>query len=163
MRATRRLPLAREILARAGGFTLVEVLVALVVLAVGMLGIASLYIEGMRSGQASVSRTMAVNLAADMADRIRANPTAQLAYAGAGPGLNNACVNGGVDCAPAQLAQDDWFWWSQDIQNRLPAGAVANIAVDPAAAAPAVRYTIVLSWPEPGQNAAAVYVLTADI
>lgn len=148
---------------RSRGFTLVEVLVALVVMAVGMLGIAALYIEGMRSGQASVSRTVAVSLAADMADRIRANPTAQAAYAGAGPGVNNGCVNGGVDCAPAQLAQDDWFWWFQAVQNRLPAGATANVAIDPVAAAPAIRYTIVLSWPEPGQNGAAVYVLTADI
>jgi len=147
----------------AGGFTLIETLVALVVLAVGMLGIAALYIEGMRSGQASVSRTVAVSLAADMADRIRANPTAVAAYAGAGPGVNNGCVNGGLDCTPAQLAQDDWFWWFQNVQNQLPAGATANVVVDNVTVAPAVRYSIVLSWPEPGQQAAAVYLMTADI
>ena len=55
------------------GFTLVEVLVALVVMSVGMLGIAALYLEGLRAGRTALYRTTAVNLAADMADRIRAN------------------------------------------------------------------------------------------
>ncbi|RMF96491.1 MAG: type IV pilus modification protein PilV [Gammaproteobacteria bacterium] len=144
---------------KQSGFTLVESLVAMVVLAVGMLGIAGLYIEGLRSGQASVSRTMAVALAADMADRIRANPAATVAYAGAGPGVNNQCVNGPAPCNPAQLAQDDWFWWFQDVQGRLPVGATAAIAVDPVTAAPAVQYDITLTWPEPGQTVPASYNL----
>lgn len=140
------------------GFTLVETLVSMVVLAVGMLGIAALYIEGLRSSQASVSRTVAVNLAADMADRIRANPNATAgAYAGVGPGANNNCVNGPGACLPDQLAQDDWFWWFQDVQNRLPAGVTAAVAEDPVAVAPATQYDIVLTWPEPGQVVPANY------
>jgi type IV pilus assembly protein PilV len=142
------------------GFTLIETLVSMVVLAVGMLGIAALYIEGLRSSQASVSRTIAVNLAADMADRIRANPNAPAgAYAGVGPGANNNCVNGPGPCLPAQLAQDDWFWWFQDVQNRLPGGAAAAIAEDPVAVAPATQYDIVLTWPEPGQAVPATYTM----
>jgi type IV pilus assembly protein PilV len=146
---------------RQTGFTLVEAVVALVVLAVGMLGIAGLYIEGLRSSHSALARTTAVNLAADMADRIRANPAATLAYAGVGPGLNNLCVNGPADCTPAQLASDDWFWWNQDVQNRLPQGTVTALAV--AAPTPVTNsYTIVMSWPETGQDAAnpAVYTLS---
>ena len=71
---------------RQRGFTLVEVLVALVVMSVGMLGIAALYLEGLRAGRTALYRTTAVNLAGDMADRIRANRNAGLAYAGTGPG-----------------------------------------------------------------------------
>ena len=142
------------------GFTLIETLVAMVVLAVGMLGIAALYIEGLRSGQASVSRTTAVALAADMADRIRANPTVPASYVGAGPGANNGCVNGPVACTPAQMAQEDWFWWFQDVQNRLPQGAAAVIVVNNVPAiAPATQYDITLTWPETGQAAAANYTL----
>ena len=65
---------------RMSGFSIVEVLVALVVLAVGMLGIAALYVESLRAGRTAVYRTQAVNLASDMADRIRANRTAGDAY-----------------------------------------------------------------------------------
>lgn len=146
---------------RQRGFTLIETLVAMVVMAVGMLGIAALYIEGLRSGQASVARTTAVTLAADMADRIRANPTVPASYVGVSPGAggNNQCVNGPGPCTPAQVAQDDWFWWRQDVQARLPGGAVAQIAINNAAAAPAVQYSIQLSWPEPGQAAPATYNL----
>lgn len=141
------------------GFTLIETLVAMVVLAVGMLGIAALYIEGLRSGQASVSRTTAVNLAADMADRIRANPTAPASYAGAGPGGNNGCVNGPVACTAVQLAAEDWFWWLQDVQNRLPPGATANIVTTPIAALPMTQYDVLLTWPESGQPVPATYQL----
>ena len=52
---------------RQTGFTLVEAVVALVVLAVGMLGIAGLYIEGLRSSHTALARTTAVNLAAALA------------------------------------------------------------------------------------------------
>ena len=46
------------------GFTLVECMVALVVLAVGMLGVAALYIEGLRAERTSVFHTTAVNMSA---------------------------------------------------------------------------------------------------
>jgi type IV pilus assembly protein PilV len=146
---------------RQSGFTLVEAVVALVVLAVGMLGIAGLYIEGLRSSHSALARTTAVNLAADMADRIRANPTATVAYAGVGPGLNNACVNGPADCTPAQLANDDWFGGKQYVQSRLPLGTITAVAV--VAPTPFTNtYTIVRPWPEPGQDPAnpAVYTLS---
>jgi type IV pilus assembly protein PilV len=58
-----------------GGFSLVEVMVALVVLAVGLLGIAGLYVTTLKSGGGAIFRMQAVNLAADLADRIRATAT----------------------------------------------------------------------------------------
>jgi type IV pilus assembly protein PilV len=90
-------------LRRARGFTLVEAMVALVVLAVGMLGIAGLYVTTLRSGGGAIFRMQAVNLAADLADRIRANRGANVAYQGAA--ANNNCYGtGSVDCAPALMA-----------------------------------------------------------
>jgi type IV pilus assembly protein PilV len=143
---------------RSAGFTLVETMVAMVVMSVGMLGIAALYVEGLKAGRTSIYRTEAVSLASDLADRIRANPTAVAAYAGAG--ANNNCVAGGVDCAPAQLAQDDLFRWRQDVVARLPAGA-ANIVV--AAGAPTNTYTITVTWTEAGVAAPLSYVVTMQI
>ena len=66
---------------RVSGFTLVEVLIALVILSVGMLGIAGLYVHSMQAGRTSIFRHHAVTLAGDIADRIRANPRAGPAYA----------------------------------------------------------------------------------
>lgn len=134
-----------------------EILVSLVVLSVGLLGIAALYVESLKAGRTSLNRVTAITLAADMADRIRANPTAGAAYAGAGPGGDNNCVNGAAACTPAQLAQDDWFTWGQDVLARLPGAPTATIAV--AAAPPLTQYTITLNWPETGQVEPAQYVL----
>jgi type IV pilus assembly protein PilV len=143
----------------ARGFTLIEVLVALVVMSVGMLGIAALYLEGLRAGRTALYRTTAVNLAADMADRIRANQPAGDAYAGTGPGADESCVNGTVDCTPAELAADDWFSWNNQLEAQLPDGASAEVLVN---GAPAPVYTITVQWPEIGQTEAASYSLSVQ-
>ena len=149
------------------GFTLVETMVALVVLAVGMLGIAALYIESLRSGRMSITHTNAVTLAAGMADRIRANANGVTAYAHvavdnamAGSAANH-CVNGATDCTPAQLAADDWFWWYEDVKDRMPQGRQASIQV--VKAPPINVYTIDLQWPEREQTAPASYRLTFSL
>jgi len=132
---------------RAGGFTLIEVLIALIILSVGMLGIAGLYVHSMQAGRTSMFRHNAVILAGDVADRIRANPRAAAAYAGAG--ANNNCVNGGVNCTPAQMAANDIFLWEQQAAATLPNGDVTiqfNNAVVPP------EYTISVTWDEPGEN-----------
>lgn len=141
------------------GFTLVETLVALVVLAVGLLGIAGLYLEGLRAGRTSVFRSAAVTLVSDMADRIRANPAGS--YAGTGPGEDNGCVNGTLDCGPDLLAQDDWFRWLADVRRRLPEGATA--AIQREAIAPLTQFEITVAWPEPGQEQPATYTLALQL
>lgn len=144
---------------RHKGFTLVEVLVALVVLSVGMLGIAALYLEGLRAGRTAIYRTTAINLAADMADRIRANRTAGLAYGGTGPGADSGCINGPVDCTAAQLAADDWLDWNNRLTAQMPEGASGEIQVD--ATTPAT-YSITVAWPEIGQEEPATYTMTVQ-
>ena len=150
----------REVATKHKGFTLVEVLVALVVMSVGMLGIAALYLEGLRAGRTALYRTTAVNLAADMADRIRANRNAGLAYAGTGPGADDACVNGPADCTAEQLAEDDWFDWNNQLNAQLPEGAGGEVSI--AGAAPAT-YTITVAWPEIGQAVPATYTMSVQL
>ena len=79
------------------GFSLVEVLVALIIMSVGMLGIAGLYVQSMQAGRTSMLRHNAVTLAGDVADRIRSNPRAGNAYTDP-EGADNGCVNGGIAC-----------------------------------------------------------------
>lgn len=134
---------------KVGGFTLVEVLIALVIMSVGMLGIAGLYVHSMQAGRTSVFRHHAVTLAGDIADRIRANPRAAAAY-GLG-GANNNCVNGGIDCTLAEMAANDIFMWDQQAADTLPSGTVTVAFTAGVAAAPPT-YQITVTWIEPGEN-----------
>ncbi len=127
------------------GFSLLETLVALVVLSIGLLGIAALQVEGLQLGQNALSYTKAVNLASDMADRVRANQAGILDYgeyntfeaAGAAPA--NGCaddpdvVSAEQLCEPAAMAEYDvWLWRSQlgsGAGSGLP-GGVGSIVLD---------------------------------
>lgn len=66
-------------LSYAGGFTLVEVLVALLVLAVGIAGAAAAQVAATRTRHDTMLMASAVQLAASLAERIRANPSADYA------------------------------------------------------------------------------------
>ena len=128
------------------GFTLIEVLIALVIMSVGMLGIAGLYVHSMQAGRTSILRHNAVTLAGDIADRIRANPRAGAAYAQAG--ANNNCVNGGVNCTIGEMAANDIFLWDLQAAATLPNGQV-SIVVENGVVPP--TYQITLTWTEPGE------------
>ena len=131
---------------RVSGFTLVEVLIALIIMSVGMLGIAGLYVHSLQAGSTSLFRHHAVTLAGDIADRIRANPRAGPAYALAG--ANNNCVNGGVSCTRGEMAANDIFLWDQQAAATLPNGTVA-IVFNNGVAPP--TYQITISWTQPGE------------
>jgi type IV pilus assembly protein PilV len=149
------------------GFTMVEALVALVVLAVGMLGISSLYVVTLRASSGAISRMNAVNIAGDIADRIRANRNAGAAYGGAA--ANGNCSTqplGAVSCAPAVLAADDLFLWQQQIANTWPGGAATGTVLYTApVAAPATpaTYQITIRWTEPNEPAPLQYMLTIQL
>lgn len=140
------------------GFSLVEVLIALVIMSVGMLGIAGLYVHTMKAGRTSLFRHHAVTLAGDVADRIRANPIAGVGYIVAG--VDNNCVDGGIDCSGAEMAQHDIFLWTQQAADTLPAGAV-NIVFDNGVVPPTYRITI--TWNEAGQNPSPQYRITIPV
>jgi len=143
------------------GFSLVEVLIALVVMSVGMLGIAGLYVQSLQAGRTSMFRHHAVTLAGDVADRIRANPIAGIAYIDP-VGANNNCVLGGADCTAVQMAANDIFLWKDQAQNSLPGGDVTIVFV-PAAGFVPPTYQITVSWTEPNQINAPTYVITIPV
>ncbi len=135
---------------KSRGFSLVEVLIALIVMSVGMLGIAGLYVQSMQAGRTSMLRHHAVTLASDIADRIRANPTAGAAYI-ASPGADNNCVDAGTDCSVAEMAAHDIFLWEAQAIEFLPVMGDGSrqviVAYDAAAVPP--TYTITVRWDEP--------------
>jgi type IV pilus assembly protein PilV len=146
---------------RQRGISIVEALVALVVLSVGMLGIAVMYLESVRANRTALSRTLAVHLVNDMADRIRANRMALDKYdadfgtAPTAPEKNCATS----DCTAADLAAYDLRQWYDAVVKTLPLGADGNTVPevqvkyqkgdtsnDPA------RYTVSARWKDVGSN-----------
>jgi type IV pilus assembly protein PilV len=142
---------------RRNGFSLIEVLITLVIMSVGMLGIAGLYVQSMQAVRTSMFRHHAVTLAGDVADRIRANPRAAVAYADAN-GEDNNCVLGGANCNPAEMAASDIFLWKAQASESLPGGDV-TIVIDEAVMPPS--YSITVSWNEPGELP--TYVITIAV
>ena len=135
------------------GFTMVEVLVALIVLAIGLLGIAALYLNSLQSGRTAVYRTGAVNLAADLADRIRMNRTAQAAYGSLfadAEAAVGACVTTG-GCSDADLASTDLANWKAEIADQLPNGEGQVVVTLPVAAGEPASYLITGRWAEVGE------------
>ena len=143
------------------GVSLVEALVALVVMSIGMLGIAGLYIESVKANRSAFLRTQAVALAYDMADRIRANRLAGNSYAlalGANPPPQHNCV-AGVNCSEDDLAEDDVWRWVNTVRAVMPSqGAVPPQTGMLFNAAPGTglpdHYTIIITWREPHQDPA---------
>ncbi len=141
-----RIEHGQQVFRRAqSGFSLIEALVALVVLSVGMIGIASLYGQGLSASRTALYRTVAVNLAAEMADRIRANRLGRASYTGAGA-ARPCGPGGGTNCTPAELAEYDVFLWRALVGQQLPAG-VGTVTF---AAGTPPTYTIAVTWEDFG-------------
>lgn len=135
------------------GFTMVEVLVALVVLAIGLLGIAALYLNSLQAGRTAVYRTEAINLAADLADRIRMNRTAQAAYGTSFTDVEvpvGTCATTG-GCSDADLASTDLFNWKAEIAEQLPNGEGQVVVTLPVAAGEPASYAVTIRWSEVGE------------
>ena len=97
------------------GFTLMEVLVALAVLSIGLLGMAGMQLFSLSSNRDAYMRTQATYFAYDMVDKIRANRDVALiggynSALGAIPAFIN-CQTTTATCSPVQLANFDLLQW----------------------------------------------------
>jgi type IV pilus assembly protein PilV len=128
------------------GFSLVEVLVALVVLSVGLLGAAGLLLGGLREQSLALRQAAATVLLTDMADRIRANPEARGAYAGTAHAGSSACGEAG-GCDALALAAHDLAHFASVARRLLPRQRPrTQISFEPATGPTTDRYVISLTW-----------------
>lgn len=120
-------------IARQHGMTLLEVLVSIVILAIGMLGIAGILLISNKANNSSYAKLQAVQCVYDILDRIRTNSASAISgkYNISNIGSNgfpsavtapSALCNVSV-CTPAQLAAyDTWYWLTKDV-SKLPSGS----------------------------------------
>lgn len=112
------------------GFTLLESLVALFILTIGLLGVAGLQMQAMRSANVAKQRMLVVSYAEELIERIRANPDGVEDYAGMA--ASYGCSTGSL-CNASEMAADDLFIWNADITLALPGDpnvTVSTIPVD---------------------------------
>jgi type IV pilus assembly protein PilV len=118
---------------RCAGFTLVEVLVALFVVALGVAGAAAVQTLAVRAAGEAARLSDGVQLASSLAQRMRANPVAMALpdaanpylqfdlTPGAAPAAPSSCY-GDADCNPAQLAGFDLGETAAALASRFPGG-----------------------------------------
>ena len=101
------------------GFTLLEVMVALVIFSIGLLGLAGMQTISMDNNRVAYKRTIATQLAYDMADRIRNNPTGTYTHdvttASSAPTTVCVSTTSGVCSSASDMAAWDLYEWDQAI------------------------------------------------
>jgi type IV pilus assembly protein PilV len=124
---------------KQSGFTLLEVLVAMLVLAIGLLGLAGLMASSMRNNLSASHRTQATWMAYDIVDRMRSN------RAGAVTGGYATAMGTAATCSTAfptgTIPAQDIAAWKNQLACSLPAGN-GSIAVDTATRVA----TILIQW-----------------
>jgi type IV pilus assembly protein PilV len=144
--------------ARSGGFTLVEVLVSLVILAIGLLGIAKLMLFSSHSNDSAYLRSQATSLAYEILDDMRANRPEALngtsyitaaAVPAVAPGA--LCMGVGSCTTPQQLGLYDVYQWGLHLNANSGAvhpGALPNGqgSVATALVGGQTTVTIIVSW-----------------
>ena len=108
-----------------GGFSLLEVLVAMIILAIGLLGLAGLQLVALRDNRDVSSYTQAMALSYEMADRIHAN--ALVWQSSSLPLQASECIsncNSPIkNCDASVMAQFDYCVWKSKVQNELTGDA----------------------------------------
>jgi type IV pilus assembly protein PilV len=116
------------------GFALIEAMIAIVILSIGMLGIATLMTVLIQRNSTSVYHTVAAAAAADIMEKIRANPDGyndgaggsqyltNLSAFGAAPSASSAPACETSSCTANSVAQYDAAAWSAMLARTLPSG-----------------------------------------
>lgn len=141
------------------GFSLIEVLVALFVLSIGLLGLAALQTTGLKLNHESYGRTQAILQAYDVIDRMRANKSengaVNSAYnnvaLGTKPTITTDCSS--ASCTGSELAQYDINKWNTANASLLANGKGAickgNFSTDLSSCnATGSIYRIAITWKE---------------
>lgn len=138
--------LMRYPLPKQQGFTLIEVLIATLVLSVGLLGLAGLNAVSVKMNHSAYLRSQATNLAYEIVDAIRANPASD--YTGS---QKPTTCDTDFSRANTDIKTDDLNEWANNLACLLPRGQgnISESGTDP------VITTVTICWDEqsiPGED-----------
>ena len=117
---------------QSNGFTLIEILVALLIISIGLLGLARLQIVGIKNTQSGHLRSQVSFLGNDIMERIQQN--AETAIGGAydialkTTPADPGCIGAGTNCTAAAMANFDLFIWKRYLTTLLPPDGDGSIA-----------------------------------
>jgi len=125
------------------GFSLVEVLIAVTVLAIGLLAVAQMQVTAISTNSFAQTGTVATALAEEMVDRVRT-------HAGTTPetyhGINTSNSISALQAAYSDPAAADAVEWKTRLENALPS-SVGTVAVsDDTPTGNAAKVTVTVSW-----------------
>ena len=135
---------------KQGGISLIEVLVAVLVLAIGLLGVAGLQSASLKNSTDVYFGQQAMTYSQDLINRIMANRDAASTgdYADDPPASEPAKNCSSEACTSAEVADWDLWQWSQDLTNGF--GAPPSAAASVAWANATGEYTIAITWDAEG-------------
>ncbi len=137
------------------GFTMIELLIALIVLAIGLLGMATLMMASLQTSQGASQRSAATVAAYDLVERMRSNRAAAVSanspYTTAPATVDlpaSDCFehDATTGCDADEMAEFDLATWWEELQTAIP-GAAATVQQ---IAGANESFCIVIFWQEPG-------------
>ncbi|WP_279250928.1 type IV pilus modification protein PilV [Candidatus Marimicrobium litorale] len=110
---------------KQSGFTLLEVLIAMIIIATGLLGVASMQLMSFQNSQGAYMRSQATVLATDMLDRMRSNKPGRQSGSYSALTLDEkedvpekkTCMILDSGCSAADIASQDVYEWSRHFWN----------------------------------------------
>lgn len=131
---------ARNTVRRLHGFTIVEVLAALLVMAVGIIGIAALYSDQVQTNPEAQLHQQAAELAEQIANRIRGTKEGHSGFATT---IGVLCDQQSKLKLPQDIAAREAACWEDEVERKLPSG-LGTITRDTLTSPP--TYVIAVSW-----------------
>lgn len=137
-----------------GGFSMIEILITLVIIATALLGTAGLQLYAMRNVKSADQRTQAVFLVSELIERMEANKAGAVAGAYVTSGVAATSFGGDCmagSCNSSQIAGYDLDQWTASVASAVP-GASWNVSA--AASGVLSTYTVRVQWTDRDKQAA---------
>lgn len=135
-----------SILSKCSGFTLLEVMVAMVIFSIGLLGLASLQGQSLQFSHGAYLKSQATFYAYDVLDKMRANRTIALGgsynASTSSTGSDKGCYDDTGNCSASDMALHDIYDWKQLLAS-LPDG---NGSITSSSGGSTTTFLVTVSW-----------------